>query len=223
MDGSGDVVKRMIARFPEPLRPHLTESSARLRGIRTPRQLLQAFEGEYEHLVRAAVVPFVMRRPLIRRKAAACAFVASCAGTAASVEQAEELLALVSAGTLAAPGAGVLVTAGMLSTVGEAYAAGSVRVHQLRRHDCRVDAAALAADIRQAQLGDIGASTGLPSLVHAAVKGGSGRLRKRWAVGAVPIAGVLYSSYDASRTIGRVLRLPFPPGDDPCADLVPAG
>jgi hypothetical protein len=115
-------------------------------------------ETEYEHLLRLAVVPFVMRQPLIQRKAAAYAFV--------------------------------------------------------------VRAAELAADIRHAQLGDVGASTGVPSLVQAAIKGGGGRLSKRWAVGAVPIAGVFYSSYDATRTIGRVLRLPFPGGDDPVAHLV---
>jgi hypothetical protein len=220
VDGIDDVVARIVNRFPEPLRPHLIESTARLRGIRTPKQLVQGVETEYEHLLRLAVVPFVMRQPLIKRKAAAYAFVAACAGTAASVEEAEALLALMSAGTLVAPGAPVVFSVGLLSTVGEAYATGSIRVHQLQRHGRPVRAAELAADIRHAQLGDVGASTGVPSLVQAAIKGGGGRLSKRWAVGAVPIAGVVYSSYDATRTIGRVLRLPFPGGDDPVGHLV---
>src|SRR5690242_848817 len=103
MARSDDVVRRVINRFPEPLRPHLIESSVRLAGVRSPKQLLSAVEGEYEHLVRAAIVPFVIRRPLIRRKAAACAFVAGCAGTAAVAEQAEELLAVLSVGTSPPP------------------------------------------------------------------------------------------------------------------------
>jgi hypothetical protein len=212
--GHGTFVERFINRFPEPLRPHLHETSDRLLCVRTPKQALQAFEGEYEHLLRAAVVPCAIRQPVFRRRATAAAFVAGCAATAATVEEADVFLTLASGSTLAAPGTTVVVTVGLLATIAEAYAAGSVRVHQLHQHDFLPDGITLAADIRRAQMGDLGSSAGIRSLVGSAVGGGAARLRTRWAVGAIPLLGIAYSSYDATRTIRSVLQLPIDRRDD---------
>ena len=43
-------VERLIAQLPEPARPHVRESVARLSSVRTPGQAMQAFSDEVEHL-----------------------------------------------------------------------------------------------------------------------------------------------------------------------------
>lgn len=202
-------LKRAIDRFPEKIRPHLQESAQRVVAIRSPAQAVEVVEDEYEHLVRVAI-PVVIRYPVFRRRAAAAAFVGALAAIAATAEQADELVTLGSAGTLAAPATSVVVALGLLAAVGETYAAASVRVHQLDAHGRAVDAARLASDVRCAMFGEAGSDPSFAAIAKRAVDSAAGRYSKRWAVGAVPLFGIGYASYDASRTIRRVLRLPLP-------------
>ena len=68
------LISKLIGRFPEPLQPHLRESSQRLLSIRSPKEALRAAEDEYEHLLRVAIVPFVMQRQLLQSPRKAMAF-----------------------------------------------------------------------------------------------------------------------------------------------------
>ncbi len=199
----------MIERLPAGVRGELRESSDRLLSIRSPKQALRAAETEYEHALRL-IVPVVIAHPTLHRRATASAFCAGFATLAASTEQADELLSVVSVGTLTAPSTSVVVAVGLLATAAETYAAASVRVHQLRDHQRPIDAGRLAGDVRRAVLGEVDtSSTGL-GYVQQIVDGAAGRLTKRWTIGAVPIFGVGYAAYDATRSVRRVLRTPLP-------------
>jgi hypothetical protein len=59
-------------------------------------------------------------------------------------------------------------------------------------------------------MGTLDLSSGVPSLARRLAKGGAARLGTRWAIGAIPVVGIVYGGYDASRTMDRVLRLPLP-------------
>jgi hypothetical protein len=202
-------VDRMLERMPAGVRAELRESSDRLLAIRSPKQALRAVEHEYEHALRL-IVPVVIAHPTLHRRATAAAFAAGFATLAASAEQADELLSVVTVGTLTAPGTSVVVAIGLLATAAETYAAASVRVHQLRDHQRPVDADRLAGDVRRAVLGEVDTSAAGLGLVKQMVDGAAGRLTKRWTVGAVPIFGVGYAAYDATRSVRRVLRAPLP-------------
>jgi hypothetical protein len=199
----------MLERMPAGVRAELRESSDRLLAIRSPKQALRAVEHEYEHALRL-IVPVVIAHPTLHRRATAAAFAAGFATLAASAEQADELLSVVTVGTLTAPGTSVVVAIGLLATAAETYAAASVRVHQLRDHQRPVDADRLAGDVRRAVLGEVDTSAAGLGLVKQMVDGAAGRLTKRWTVGAVPIFGVGYAAYDATRSVRRVLRAPLP-------------
>ena len=202
----------MIERMPAAVQTDLRESTARLLAIRSPKQALRALEREYEHILRL-LLPVVIEHPQLRRPASAAAFTASFAALAATAEEADELLSLVSVGTLAAPGTSVVVAIGLLSAAAETYAAASVRVHQLRQHECAIDVGQLAADVRRAVLGEIDTSAGGVTMVKQVLDGVAGRFTKRWVVGAVPIVGIGYAAFDSARTMRRVLRLPLPPAE----------
>jgi hypothetical protein len=227
-DSRDALLKAAIERFPEPWRPHLLETSGRLLSIRSPAQAVVVVEDEYEHLLRVAV-PFVIRYPMFRRRASAVAFVGAMGALAAAAEEADELLSLASVGTLTAPATSVVVALGFLATAGETYAAASVRVHQLHAHHCDVDTERLASDVRRAMFGDITTEAGVVAIAKRAVDGAAGRFSKRWAVGAVPIFGIGYASFDSARTIRRVLRLPLPDSSfleqsrNGCDRITPAG
>jgi len=199
----------MIGRMPAALQADLHESTARLLAIRSPKQALRALESEYEHILRL-ILPVVIEHPRLRRPAAAAAFTASFAALAATAEEADELLSLFSAGTLTAPGTSVVVAIGLLSAAAETYAAASVRVHQLRQHQCPVEVAQLASDVRSAVLGDVDVSAGGSAMAKRVLDGAAGRVTTRWVVGAVPIVGIGYAAFDSARTVQRVLRIPLP-------------
>jgi hypothetical protein len=202
----------MIARMPGALQSDLRESAARLLTVRSPKQALRALEGEYEHVLRL-VLPVVIEHPRLRSPRAASAFTASFAALAATAEEADELLSLVSAGTLTAPGTSVVVAIGLLAAAAETYAAACVRVHQLRRHGCDIDAEQLASDVRRAVLGEVDVSASGFAMLRRVLDGAAGRLTTRWVVGAVPIVGIGYAAFDSARTVRRVLRVPLPSAD----------
>jgi hypothetical protein len=202
----------MIARMPGALQSDLRESAARLLAIRSPKQALRSLEGEYEHVLRL-VLPVVIEHPGIRRPTTAAAFTASFAALAATAEEADELLSLVSAGTLTAPGTSVVVAIGLLAAAAETYAAASVRVHQLREHGCAIDAGQLASDVRVAVLGEVDVSASGFAMAKRLLDGAAGRQTTRWVIGAVPIVGIGYAAFDSARTVRRMLRVPLPFAD----------
>jgi hypothetical protein len=205
-------VDRLIRRFPEPVRPDLQESAQRLLAIRSPKDAVGAMQDEVEHLLRVSI-PLFVRYPAVRGRRSAKALVASAAGIAAAAEEGEELLALLSLGTLAAPGLGTVLALNLLASATEAYAATSVRVSQLRAHGRPVIAERVAAEIRQAMLGTIEPSSATPALIRRVAKSGAARLGTRWVIAAIPVFGIVYGGFDASRTVDRVLELTLPPLD----------
>jgi hypothetical protein len=205
---SRSAVQTLIEQLPEPARPHVRESLARLTSVRTPGQAMRAFSDEVEHILRVLMPTFV-RHPLVRTPAAARRLAAMSAAAAAAVEQADELLAAVSFGGTVAPGTVTVLTVGVAATIVEAYAAASVRVHQLRFHGIEVDAAALTRDVHAALFDD---RTPLQRRVSAdsLARRGASRIARRWTAGLVPVVGIAYAGYDARRTIDRVLLRPLP-------------
>jgi hypothetical protein len=200
-------VERLIARLPEPARPHVRESLSRIGSVRTPRQATQAFSSEVEHLLRV-LMPIFVRNPLVRTPAAARRLAALSAASAATVEQADELLAAVSFGSTVAPGTATVLAVGIAATALEAYAAASVRVHQLRSHGLEVDADAVARDVHAA-LFDEPQRADRGYLARRLARRGASRIGRRWATGLVPVVGIVYAGYDARRTIDRVLLRPL--------------
>jgi hypothetical protein len=206
--------ERLLAYLPEPARPHVRESLSRLSSVRTPGQAMQAFSDEVEHLLRV-LMPVFVRNPMVRTPAAARKLAALSAASTATVEQADELLAAVSLGTTIAPGTATVLAVGVVATVLEAYAAASVRVHQLRHHGLEVDAEAVARDVHAALFDDRQRSDRGHSARGLARRGAT-RIARRWAAGLVPVVGIVYAGYDARRTIDRVLLRPMP------ADALPS-
>ena len=200
------LIERLIERMPIAIQADLHESADRLLAVRTPKQAQRALEDEYEHVLRR-VLPLVIDRPLLRSRASASAFTASFAALAATCEEADELLTLVSAGTMTAPGTSVVVAVGLLAAVAETYAAASVRVHQLREQFVVVDADQLAADVRVAVFGSRGKGS---AVTKRMIDGAAARISTRWAVGAIPFVGIGYAAYDSARSVKRVLQLPIP-------------
>jgi hypothetical protein len=210
----------MVGRMPAALQADLRESTARLLSVRSPKQALRALEGEYEHILRRTL-PVVIEHPRLRNPAAAAAFTATFAAMAATAEEADELLALFSAGTLTAPGTSIVVAVGLLAAAAETYAAASVRVHQLRRNQLAIDTGQLASDVRNAVLGDVGPAAGGVGMAKRVVDRAAGRLTTRWVVGAVPIVGIAYAALDSAHTVQRVLRMPLPRSE--IGELAPSG
>ena len=101
-------------------------------SVRSPSQAIQVFSDEVEHLLQV-LMPVFVRNPMVRTPAAGRRLAALGASGAAAVEQAGELLALVSFGATAAAGTATVLAVGVAATMVEAYASASVRVHQLAR------------------------------------------------------------------------------------------
>jgi hypothetical protein len=207
--------ERVIMSLPEPARPHVRESLSRLASVRTPAQATQTFSDEVAHLLRV-LMPIFVRHPLVRTPAAARRVAAFGAASAATVEQADELLAAVSFGSTVAPGMITVLTVGVAATVLEAYAAASVRVHQLRYAGVDVDADAVAIDVHAALFDDRPSSARKNPVAGRLARRGATRIARRWAAGLVPVVGIAYAGYDARRTIDRILLRPIPnlPGSD---------
>ena len=203
----------IIRRFPAPVRPDLREAVDRLLAVRSVRGGIDALQEEIEHVLRLSM-PVFIRYPTIRRPARAKALVGSVAAVAAAVEEGDELLTLISAGSLAAPGFGTVLAVNLLATTTEAWAATSVRVNQLQDRGRQVRVDQVAADVREAMFGAVDASSGASSLIRQVAHRGARRLGTRWVIGAIPLLGIAYGGVDAARTVDRVLRLPLPPADD---------
>ena len=201
--------ERLIARLPTPARSHVRLSLARVASVRSPSRAIQVFSDEVEHLLQV-LMPVFVRNPMVRTPAAGRRLAALGASGAAAVEQADELLALVSFGATAAPGTATVLAVGVAATMVEAYASASVRVHQLREHGCEVDPESVAADVHAALFdGSSKHRLWKRSQPVGLARRGANRLGRRWATGLVPVVGVAYAGYDARRTVDRVLERPL--------------
>ena len=191
----------------------MQEATDRLLAAGSISGAVEALQQEVEHVLRVSV-PVFIRYPTVKGPTRAKALVASVAAIAAAMEEGDELLTLVSIGTLAAPGLGTVLVVNLLATATEAWAATSVRVNQLTEHGCLVRTDELAADVREAMFGTMDDSSGGLPLIRRVAEGGARRLGTRWAVGAIPIFGIAYGGFDAARTVDRVLALPLPSSQD---------
>jgi hypothetical protein len=169
---------------------------------------MQAFSDEVEHLLRV-LIPVFVRNPLVRTPAAGRRLAALSAGAAATVEQAEELLAAVSLGITVAPGTATILAVGVAATIVEAYAAASVRVHQLRDRGYDVDTDAVARDVHAALFDGPRRSWRGTPVPGGFARRGATRFARRWTAGLVPVIGIAYAGHDARRTVDRVLQRPF--------------
>jgi hypothetical protein len=111
---------------------------------------------------------------------------------------------------VAAPGTATVLVLGFLASTAEVYAATCARAAQLGEQGCAIVAEEVAEDVRIAMFGELGSGGPTRAVVRRAGRSGVRRLAQRWAVGAVPIIGVLYGAWDSGRTVRRVLALPLP-------------
>ena len=203
-------VERLTDRLPDEVVSAVKGSATRLAKVRSPREALEAIPTELEHLV-TATVPVLAEHPLpIRSSRQARVWASASAGASALLQQAGEISILETvglAGAALAPG----VLAGMLlSWVAELWISVTVRVKLLEESGHSVDHGVLAADMIEAVLGGPARQNVDPRRKAARRLGrqAANRIGKRWAAGLVPVVGVLYDSWDANRTIDRVLQLP---------------
>ena len=204
-------VERVTERLPAEVVSAVKDSASRLSRVRSPKEALDAIPTELEHLV-TATVPVLAEHPLpITSSRQARVWASAAAGASAVLQQAGEVSILESlglAGTALAPG----VLAGMLlSWVAELWLSVTVRVKILQEDGRSVDHGVLAADMIEAVLGGPARKDGDPRRKAARSLGrqAANRIGKRWAAGLVPVVGVVYDSWDANRTIDRVLQLPL--------------
>lgn len=204
-------VERLTDRLPDEVVSAVKASASRLARVRSPKEAFEAIPTELEHLV-TATVPVLAEHPLpISSSRQARVWASAAAGASAVLQQAGEVTILETlglAGTALAPG----VLAGMLlSWVAELWLSVTVRVKVLEEDGRSVDHGVLATDMIDAVLGGPAGQGTDPrrKAVRSLGRQAANRIGKRWAAGLVPIVGVVYDSWDAHRTIDRVLQLPL--------------
>jgi len=198
-----------LGAVPPDARKELRGSLWRLRKVRSPQQAAAAFEAEIATLLQV-VTPMLVERPLpVRHAGSARAVVASGAALAATGEQLEAVVALFSEGAAVPATLPIALGAIFLSLALELYVAASLRVHDLRSAGAVVDPRAIAAEVGWAMAGASG-RPGRAVLSRKLVTRLSSRMLSRWGRGLVPLAGALYSGWDAQRTIAAIRMLPAP-------------
>jgi hypothetical protein len=203
-------VERLTDRLPDEVVSAVKGSASRLAKVRSPKEAMEAIPTELEHLV-TATVPVLAEHPLpITSARQARVWASAAAGASAVLQQAGEvsMLETLGLGTALAPG----VLAGMLlSWVAELWLSVTVRVKLLEEDGRSVDHGVLATDMIEAVLGGPAGQNGDPRRRAARTLGrqAANRVGKRWAAGLVPVIGIVYDSWDAQRTIDRVLQLPL--------------
>jgi hypothetical protein len=203
-------VERLTDRLPDEVVSAVKGSASRLAKVRSPKEAMEAIPTELEHLV-TATVPVLAEHPLpITSARQARVWASAAAGASAVLQQAGEvsMLETLGLGTALAPG----VLAGMLlSWVAELWLSVTVRVKLLEEDGRSVDHGVLATDMIEAVLGGPAGQNGDPRRRAARTLGrqAANRVGKRWAAGLVPVIGIVYDSWDAQRTIDRVLPLPL--------------
>ncbi len=210
-----DATTTALRSLPREALPEIGKSLYALRKIRTPAQAAAVVETETERLL-TIVTPILVAHPLpVHRDASAKAILATAGGLAAAGEEAEALVALVSAGTTVPVTLPVVIGANLVALSVEIYVAASLRVHDLEAAGIEPDPQQVASDVIAAMTGSTTPGTGGVSrhVTRATVKKVTARLLARWGAGIVPVAGVAYSGWDAQRTVAAVRALPIPSGD----------
>jgi hypothetical protein len=201
--------RTLLDSIPTEARRELRGSLWRLRKVRTPQQAAAAFEAEIAVLLQV-VTPMLAEHPLpVHRTGSARAVVAGGAALAATGEQLEAVVAVFSEGVAVPATLPIALSAIFLSLALELYVATSLRVHDLRAAGAVVDPQAVAAEVGWAMAG----ASGRP--VRAAMGRKlaarlSARMLSRWGRGLVPLAGAVYSGWDAQRTIAAISDLGVP-------------
>ena len=206
--------------------PELAKSVYALRKIRTPAQATAIVESETERLL-TVVTPIFVAHPLpVQRDVSAKAILATAGALAAAGEEVEELVALVSAGTVVPVTLPVVIGANLVALAVEIYVAASLRVHDLRAAGIEPEPQQVASDVIFAMTGSSTAAGGTPGVTRQVtkkmIKTVTTRILARWGAGFVPVAGVAYSGWDAQRTVDAVRALPLPVADPDPDAVAPA-
>ncbi|MGH7292848.1 MAG: hypothetical protein ACREJT_16635, partial [Myxococcota bacterium] len=98
----------------------------------------------------------------------------------------------------------------LLALATEMSVAASLRVHDLRDAGIEPDASAVARDVMVAMTGGTDNELGTGStMTKSLVKKIVARVLSRWSRSLVPVAGIVYSSWDAQRTIDAIRARPI--------------
>lgn len=210
-----DGTTTMLRSLPREALPEIGKSLYALRTIRSPARANAVVETEAERLL-TIVTPIFVANPLpVQRDASARGILAAAGGLAAAGEEAQALVALVSAGTTVPATLPLAIGANLVALSVEIYVAASLRVHDLEAAGLEPDPQQVASDVIAAMTGSTAASGHVTRhATRAMVKMVTARLLARWGAGFVPVAGVAYSGWDAQRTVAAVRALPLPSGVD---------
>jgi hypothetical protein len=206
----GDVVRGLPRSIPPGAVPYLARSARALRKVRTPRQAVEVFETETEHLL-TVVMPLLVEHPLpVRSTASAKAIVAGTGGVAAAGQEAEALAAIMSNGAALPPLLPIMLATNLVALAVEVSVAASLRVHDLTDAGIEPDPNDVARDVILAMTGASASESGGGGLVtKRVVKTIVARVLSRWAKSLVPLVGIAYSSWDAQRTVDAIRTIPI--------------
>ncbi len=207
----GDTVRALPRSLPPGTVPYLTRSMRELRKVRTPSDAVAAFETETERLL-GVIMPRIVERPLpVRSVASAKALVAATGGMAAAGQEVEALGVVLSGGAALPPAMPIMLGTLLLALATEMSVAASLRVHDLKAAGIEPDANAVARDVMVAMTGGSDSELGTGgSMTKSLVKKIVARVLSRWSRSLVPVAGIVYSSWDAQRTIDAIRARPLP-------------
>jgi hypothetical protein len=209
-----DAVRSLPRSLPPGTGPYLARAARRLRKVRTPRQAVEAFETETEHLL-TVLMPAVIEHPLpVRTEAAAKALVGGTGGMAAAGQEIESLGVLMTGGAALPPLLPIMLITNLVALATEVAVAASLRVHDLEAAGVEPEPDRIAHDVMVAMTGGTGSETDATGAVtKAIVKKIAARVLARWGRSLVPFVGIAYSSWDAQRTIDAIRSLPVTPND----------
>ena len=207
----GDTVRALPRSLPPGTVPYLTRSVRELRKVRTPSDAVAAFETETERLL-GVIMPKIVERPLpVKTVASAKALVAATGGMAAAGQEIEALGVFLSGGAALPPAMPIMLGTLLLALATEMSVAASLRVHDLKAAGIEPEASAVARDVMVAMTGGSDSELGTGStMTKSLVKKIVARVLSRWSKSLVPVAGIIYSSWDAQRTIDAIRARPMP-------------
>jgi hypothetical protein len=207
----GDTVRALPRSLPPGTVPYLTRSVRELRKVRTPSDAVAAFETETERLL-GVIMPKIVERPLpVKTVASAKALVAATGGMAAAGQEIEALGVFLSGGAALPPAMPIMLGTLLLALATEMSVAASLRVHDLKAAGIEPEASAVARDVMVAMTGGSDSELGTGStMTKSLVKKIVARVLSRWSKSLVPVAGIVYSSWDAQRTIDAIRARPLP-------------
>jgi hypothetical protein len=204
----------------ENARPEIAQSVERLTKVRSPGEVMSVFEEEVRRILNVVVPVFVENPVPIRDPRVARVVVGLIAAGAAGAEEVEELSLIFSSG-VSAPGLATVLAFVLLALLVEVGIAASLRANTIRNAGFEPDPAMVARDVQQAMLG--AGPLGKRFAMKAALKNPASRkVLSRWAGGLIPVAGVVYSAWDAQATIAAIAAMPVIPSDSPPLHAAPA-